>query len=290
MPSVPGVRLPVDGAGKIIRTVRPPGYDDGSGGPVEQEVDTLAYQDGSSTDADLQKLRNLDIALSALRTAVSGGKSLADVVQALATVISVSGVVSVSNFPADQLVHANSLPLPTGAARDSTLASLAQDATLGAGNTILEDIDVDIEAVNASLAGVAKDSTVAKDTTVAALLHPGGKVVIDALDVALSSRLKPGDAVQVSNFPPSPTSTLTAQMKSRAPSIGQRLWEDTSVFAAAAAGYWYQAQAPLGDGPTATTFTGIRTPVDASGNIVGKAEENPGPGFQWSTKTGGTWT
>jgi hypothetical protein len=250
MPSVPVVRLPVDGAGKAIRTVRPPGYDDGSGGPVEQEVDSLAYQDGSSTDADLQKLRNLDIALSALRTAVSGGKSLADVVTALATVISVTGVVSVSNFPADQLVHANALPLPTGAARDSTLSALATDATLGT------------------------------------RLKPGDPVTVAALDVPLSTRLKPGDSVQVSNFPPAVADSLTSRMRAHTPTAGYVIWEETGVFASGAAGFWYICEAPLGQGANSGVHRGVRVAVDANANISGTWQE--GTAITWATKAG-TW-
>jgi hypothetical protein len=88
MPTVPGIGLPTDGSGQVIRQVQPPGYVDGSGQPVGQEVDTLGYSDGTLADADLQKLRNLDISITALRDAVRGtdNRSLSDLEIALGLV------------------------------------------------------------------------------------------------------------------------------------------------------------------------------------------------------------
>lgn len=92
--------------------------------------------------------------------------------------ITVDGSVSVSNFPATQAISAVSLPLPTGAATQATLATLLLDATFtGRINTLGQKTSANSTPI-----------VIASDQTVIPISDNGGSITVDG-------------SVSISNFP-----------------------------------------------------------------------------------------
>lgn len=94
-----------------------------------------------------------------------------------------SSTVSVSNFPATQAISATSLPLPTGAATDAELVTIAADIAAQAKLTDTQPV---------SLASQPLPTGASTEATLALI-----KAKTDNLDVALSTRSKPADQQHV---------------------------------------------------------------------------------------------
>lgn len=93
----------------------------------------------------------------------------------------VSGSVSVANFPATQAVSAASLPLPTGAATEATLATRLADVTFTGR----------INTQGQKTSAASTPVVIASDQTGVPVTSTG----LTNLDVALSTRLKPADTL-----------------------------------------------------------------------------------------------
>lgn len=172
------VLLTVDAAGNLAVT----GSGGGGGGGAVTVADGADVAEGATADAAVTsdtagtlsaKLRGLVKILASVWDSVNGrlkvdGSAVTQPVSGTfwqsTQPVSVSGSVAVGNFPATQPVSAAALPLPTGAATETTLAAAKSDLDTIAGNT----------------SGVAKDSSLAN---------------LANLDVAFSTRLKPADTL-----------------------------------------------------------------------------------------------
>lgn len=140
--------------------------------------------------------------------------------------------VSVSNFPATQAVSAVSLPLPTGAAQDSSLTTIASDI-----------------AAQAKL-------TDTQPVSLAALPNPTN------LDVALSTRLKPGDtltAVTTVGTITNPVAVTSAGLTNLDVALSTRTKPADQ-------------QHTIIDSGTVTAVTAITNPLPAGTNLIGHVD------------------
>lgn len=80
----------------------------------------------------------------------------------LAATLTIAGSVSVSNFPATQPISAASLPLPSGAATEGTLANRGTETTLALVKTAVQSLDTDIDV---ALSTRATEATLATRLT-----------------------------------------------------------------------------------------------------------------------------
>ena len=143
-----------------VKVINPSGG--GSGGGPATIADGADMAQGSTSDAIYTTGSGTIVGiLKGIFGKLAGTITTNATVQNFPTSQAVTGAVSVSNLPTTQTVSATSLPLPTGAAQDSTITTnfgIKADTTWdgsssASGISLFRYIGIKIEAVRALLAG-----------------------------------------------------------------------------------------------------------------------------------------